>query len=249
MAATGGAPAPHTLFFLLQATGNVMHLLATYDATRQYILTVSNTDRLALGQAPSISTPRLLTTGLRIASPPTVRQANNVQVDGGDTRILSLAFANGRLYATCNTAAAWSGVTRNSVAYYVINASTRTAVYAGVYGSSAFHTYGAAIGASQTNANAAGFVAFTTGSRVQKFASLYARVTVGTGVTAAYSLNGAAPNNVYLTGFTSPIRTGDYSDACVDPATGIFWGATEQGQSASTTSNNNWGTVIWKAPV
>lgn len=175
-----------------------------------------------------------------------MRQGNNVQVDGGDTRILSVGYANGRLYAVCNTAATWSGVTRNSVAYYILTPSTNAMVYAGVYGSSAWHVYGAAIAPSLANANVAGFVAFATGSRTLQFASLYGKITVGSGVTSASYLSSTG-NNVYLKGFTRPIRTGDYSDACVDPATGEFWGASEQGQSAAVTSYNNWGTAIWNA--
>ena len=192
------------------ATGDVMHFLATYDATRVYAPTVTSTSRLASNLAPIVGTPGVITTGLRIASPPTVRQANNVQVDGGDTRILSLAFANGRLYATCNTAATWSGVARNSIAYYVINAAPRTMVYAGVYGSASFHAYGGAIAPSNTNANVAGFVGFITGSTSIPFASLFGKVTVGSGVTYATVVN-AAPNGQYLKGFTAPVRTGDYS--------------------------------------
>lgn len=175
--------------------------------------------------SPSLST----TTGIRIASPPTVKEGNGVQVDGGDTRILSLAFANGRLYATCNTAATWSGVVRNSIAYYVITASTRAPVYAGVYGNAAWHAYGGAIAPSISNANAAGFVGFITGSTTIPFASMFGRITVGSGVTYATTVN-AAPNGQYLKGFTNPVRTGDYSAACVDPATGAFFGEGKKGE-------------------
>jgi hypothetical protein len=228
------------------ATGDVMHFLSTYDATRLYKLTISTTSRLASNLPPATGTPVVITTGIRIASPPTVRQANNVQVDGGDTRILSVGFANGRLYAVCNTAATWSGVTRNSVAYYIVTAASNSMVYAGVYGSSAWHVYGAAIAPSLSNANNAAFVAFATGSTTLQFGSLFGKITVGSGVTSASYLSSTG-NNVYLKGFTSPTRTGDYSDACVDPATGQFWGASEQGQSVGVTSYNNWGTAIWNS--
>jgi hypothetical protein len=100
-------------------------------------------------------------------------------------------------------------------------------VYAGVYGNSAWHVYGGAIAPSLSNANVAGFVGFITGSTSIQFASMFGRITVGSGVTYATTVN-AAPNGQYLKGFTRPVRTGDYSAACVDPATGAFWSKGER---------------------
>lgn len=45
------------------STGDVMYFLATYDATRAYILTVTSTSRLASNLAPVVGAPALITTG------------------------------------------------------------------------------------------------------------------------------------------------------------------------------------------
>ena len=75
-------------------------------------------------------------------------------------------------------------------------------------------------------------------------------------VLATLQVNSGSPNSAalvssqdgqYLRGFTNPLRTGDYSTAALDPATGVAWLLSEQGQTYSTTSSNNWGTVVWKA--
>ena len=173
------------------------------------------------------------------------------------------------------------------------------------FGNSSYHIYGGAIAANNATGNA-GIVGFATGSTTYKFASVFARVTLGKGVLAGDAFYNTLPNNTqnqYLIGFTKPIRTGDYSAACIDPATKEFWGASEQGQmcargrgvrvrngagrreiwrgakgfvrrpafvpresgqpparhpppaspctsfSYSTTSLNNWGTIIWRATL
>lgn len=45
------------------STGDVMYFLATYDATRAYILAVTSTSRLASNLAPVVGAPALITTG------------------------------------------------------------------------------------------------------------------------------------------------------------------------------------------
>ena len=71
----------------------------------------------------------------------------------------------------------------------------------------------------------------------------------GTGVVSTQALV-SGTNGQLLRGFATPeIRSGDYPAAAMDPDTGVFWGASEQGTTAPATNSlqNNWGTVIWKA--
>ena len=78
------------------------------------------------------------------------------------------------------------------------------------FGNSSYHIYGGAIAANNATGNA-GIVGFATGSTTYKFASVFARVTLGKGVLAGDSFYNTLPNNTqnqYLIGFTKPIRTG-----------------------------------------
>ena len=78
------------------------------------------------------------------------------------------------------------------------------------FGNSSYHIYGGAIAANNATGNA-GIVGFATGSTTYKFASVFARVTLGKGVLAGDAFYNTLPNNTqnqYLIGFTKPIRTG-----------------------------------------
>lgn len=77
-------------------------------------------------------------------------------------------------------------------------------------------------------------------------ASVFTTLQVGVGASNSAALVSGS-DGVSLVGFSNPMRTGDYSTSCLDPATGVAWLLSEQGQSYATTGSNNWGTVVWKA--
>ena len=77
-------------------------------------------------------------------------------------------------------------------------------------------------------------------------ASVLATLQVNSGASDSAALV-SAQDGQYLRGFTNPLRSGDYSTSVLDPATGVAWLLSEQGQSYATTGSNNWGTVVWKA--
>ena len=202
----------------------------------------------------------MISTTISIADPPTSPLLSNgvTAFDTVDTRIMSFSVSGTRGLCTLNTAYSSGGYTKMGIAYFFLDipssGSAATQLFSGIFADAAYHAWDGGAALNPRNVDTAYFVGViattpTFTPVTSPPASVLGALQRGTGVVSTQALV-SGTNGQLLRGFATPeIRSGDYPAAAMDPDTGVFWGASEQGTTAPATNSlqNNWGTVIWKA--
>lgn len=240
------------------STGSKLWLLATYGASSLYLTTVSNTDNLASSTAPTTAS-QVVPTAISVSNPGSSPLLSNgaTAFDTVDVRIMSFSVSGTRGLATLNTAYSSGGYTKMGVAYYFLDvpaSGTATQLYSGIFADAAYHAWDGGAALNPRNVDVGYFVGIiattpTYSPVTYPTASFLGALQRGAGVVSTQALT-SGTNGQLLRGFATPeIRSGDYPAAAIDPDTGVFWGASEQGTTAAATAPlaNNWGTVIWRA--
>ncbi len=173
-------------------------------------------------------------------------------LDGGDSRILSLSYAGGRLYATLGTQVTdKNGRSLAGGAYIILSPAFRSGVLAARVLRQGYlmvmnnHLLRPAIG---VNAAGRGAIVFTlVGPDYHPSAAFVPIDTFATAPAIQVAGLGAAPEDGF-TGYLQPgmqgiARWGDYSAAVAD-SDGRIWMATEYIPDAPRTELANWGTFL-----
>lgn len=174
-------------------------------------------------------------------------------LDGGDTRILSLVYAGGRLYATLGTQVVdETGRSRVGGAYVMLSPTLRAGVLSarvlrqGYVVAAENHVLRPAIG---VNARGAGAIAFTlVGPEYYPTAAYLPIDTASTATEIRIAGLGNLPEDGFTgyPGGTAPgiARWGDYSTAVTD-GDGNIWMVAQYIPNAPRTEFANWGSFLW----
>jgi hypothetical protein len=260
---------PGGSYFL--ASGGVEYLLSSQaqSATGQSmgLWALTNTGSLSNGN-PNLSLIQITVPTLTYTFPDVARQRPGPLpygstlfppgllefLDAGDTRILSLSYAGGRLFATLQTATVdETGKQVVGVAYVIISPTFRSAVLSGTVvrqGYLLVSNNNLLRPSIAVNAQSRGAIAFTlVGPDYFPSAAFVLIDNASTGSSIQIASSGVAPEDGFSgypnNGFPSQglARWGDYSTA-VAANDGSIWMVTEFISNAQRTQLANWATLI-----
>jgi len=187
-----------------------VYLLANYGAKSIWKGTISGTSSVGVS-CKNLKLTQTVVNGLQTMSTPpsSMIQKNGVAVGGDDGRMNQVILSASTLYFT-RAVATGTGTTAG-VAYFAIDKKSNAVKKQGVLGFPGWNVWNGAI---VVNAAGNGVIVSSVlpPNSISTISSMYTQFSLSKG--AIGSIYNANTNN--LCGFTSPLRTGDYSGAAIN---------------------------------